>query len=253
MSGEPTRFTGRTAVVTGAAGGIGAATARRLLAEGASVALLDRDPRVQDTAEELRREYGRAIAQVCDVADEASWSTAVDAVRAEFGPIGVLVSNAYVVDVKPAHEMTRASWDQQLAVNLTGAFLGVRACLPDLRTTGGAVVLTSSVHALIGLPGRPAYAATKGGLTALGRQLAVEYGPEVRVNWVLPGPILTAAWDEVDQADREQSVRQTVARRFGTPEEVAAGIAFLASPDASYVTGTALVIDGGWSAYKESS
>ncbi|APU14725.1 MULTISPECIES: SDR family NAD(P)-dependent oxidoreductase [Actinoalloteichus] len=253
MSGAPTRFTDRTAVVTGAAGGIGAATARRLAEEGAAVALLDLDPRVHEVADELRRAHGRATSHVCDVADEDSWTSVTEAVRGEFGPIGVLVSNAYTVDVRPAHEMSRQSWDQQLAVNLTGAFLGVRACLADLRTVSGAVVLTSSVHALIGLPGRPAYAATKGGLTALGRQLAVEYAPEVRVNWVLPGPILTAAWDDVDEADREQSIRQTVTRRFGTPEEVAAGIAFLASPDASYVTGTGLVIDGGWSAYKEST
>jgi NAD(P)-dependent dehydrogenase (short-subunit alcohol dehydrogenase family) len=109
------------------------------------------------------------------------------------------------------------------------------------------------VHALVGLPGHPAYAAAKGGLTALTRQLAVEYGPAVRVNCVLPGPILTPTWDRVGHEERQLSIRQTVAGRFGEPREVAAVIAFLACDEASFMTGASVVVDGGWSIFKASA
>jgi NAD(P)-dependent dehydrogenase (short-subunit alcohol dehydrogenase family) len=246
------RFAGRVAVVTGGAGGIGAATARRLAGEGAGVVIADVRP-ADEVVGAIGAAGGRARSLVADVADEAGWQAVAETAHRAFGPVDVLVSNAFTVDVRPAGETSLASWDRQLAVCLTGAFLGVRRFLPDLRARRGAVVLVSSVHALVGLPGHPAYAAAKGGLVALGRQLAVEYGPGVRVNSVLPGPILTAAWDRVSAADRERSAAETVAGRFGTPDEVAAAVAFLASPEAAYITGTTLVVDGGWTAVKSSA
>ncbi|MFE4175882.1 SDR family NAD(P)-dependent oxidoreductase [Streptomyces sp. NPDC056909] len=247
------RFTDRVAVVTGAASGIGAATARRLAAEGAAVILADiAKERGEAVAADIRAAGGRAAFVPADVSDEGDWDRIVAAAHT-YGPVGVLVSNAYTVRVAPAHEMSLDAWERQLAVNLTGGFLGFRAVLPDLRERRGAVVLTSSVHAHKGIPGHPAYAASKGALLSLSGQLAVEYGPEVRVNAVLPGPILTAAWDRVPAADRERSIAETAARRFGRPEEVAAAIAFLAAEEASYITGSSLLVDGGWSVVKASA
>ncbi|NUW45484.1 SDR family NAD(P)-dependent oxidoreductase [Nonomuraea rhodomycinica] len=242
MSG---RFAGRRAVVTGGASGIGAATARRLAAEGAEVLVVD-------VAAESAAEASETMPEIVhlrgDVSAEETWERI-----AAWGRVDVLVSNAAVVEVAPAHETSLESWNRQLGVGLTAAFLGARRLLPPMAATGGAVVITSSVHAVVGLPGHPAYAAAKGGLTALTRQLAVEYGPAVRVNCVLPGPVMTPAWDRVDERGRAGSVRATVLGRFGAPEEVAAVIAFLASDEASFVTGACLTADGGWSIVKDSA
>ncbi|MFI7063349.1 SDR family NAD(P)-dependent oxidoreductase [Kribbella sp. NPDC050124] len=235
------RLTGRVIAVTGAASGIGAACVERLLAEGASVVQVDVQP--------CKEVPGRAIAVQGDVSSPDTWAEVRSRGRDELGPIDGLVSNAVFVEVRPAHELTAESWQRQLDVNLTAAFLGFHTLYGDLTS----VVLVSSVHALVGLPGHPAYAATKGALVALGRQLAVEYGGSIRVNTVLPGPIETAMWDRVDAEGREQSAKATAVGRLGQPDEVAQVIAFLLSEEASYVTAASLVVDGGWSAVKDSA
>ncbi|WP_232666008.1 SDR family NAD(P)-dependent oxidoreductase [Pseudonocardia sp. TRM90224] len=246
------RFDGVTAVVTGAASGIGAATAVRLAAEGASVVLFDLDPAVRDVAASIGAASigGSAMGLVGDVSDEAAWAEAAEAGP---GPVGLLVSNACFVQHAPAHEMEPESWRRQIEVNLTATYLGMRALVPQLRAVEGAVVVVSSVHALSGIRRYPAYAASKGGQTALTRQLAVEYGPQVRVNAVLPGPIRTPVWDGVSEEEIRRSAAATAAGRLGTADEVAAAIAFLGSPEASYITGASLVVDGGWSVSQESA
>jgi glucose 1-dehydrogenase len=245
------RFAGQVAIVTGASSGIGAATASRLSAEGALVVLADVD---EAPGARLAAELGGGCRFVrCDVSVADDWQRVLRAAQDLGGGVDVLVSNAYTVVVAPAHHTSAQQWGRQIDVCLTGAFLGAHACLSSLVERGGSIVLTSSVHALVGLPGHPAYAAAKGGLTALARQLAVEYGPRVRVNSVLPGPVMTPAWDRVPDNERQQSIEQTVARRFGEPHEVAAVIAFLASGEASYVTGASIVVDGGWSIFKTSA
>ncbi|MDV3128060.1 SDR family oxidoreductase [Mycobacterium sp. 21AC1] len=240
------------AVVTGAARGIGEATARQLHADGFAVALLDVAPEVDELAHELSPDARTAIGIRCDVTDPEAWMAAAGAARA-LGNVKVLVSNAVTVELAALDHTSTASWHRQLDVMLTGTFHGVKTFLPDLRDSRGSVVLVSSVHALFGLPGRPAYAAAKAGLTGLGRQLAAEYGAQLRVNTVLPGPILTASWDDIGEDDRRTSAEATALGRLGTPEEVASVISFLASEASSYVTGASIPVDGGWSVTKDSS
>ncbi len=238
------------ALVTGAARGIGLACARRLAENGHAVVLTDVDQAAGRAAAAALLEAGHAVSfEPLDVTDPARWQ----ALARSLTRLDVLVSNAALQRSAPAHQLDDDGWRAQLEVSLSGAFYGVRATLGLLRRGGGAIVLCSSVHALAGMPGFPAYGAAKGGLLALTRQLAVEYGPDVRVNAVLPGPILTPAWDGIGAADRARSGAATVAGRLGAPEEVAAAVAFLASSDASYITGASLVVDGGWSVKKDSA
>lgn len=242
------RFEGMVAAVTGGGSGIGAATVCRLAAEGADVVVAD----VDVAAARAVAEPISAAPVACDVSCPADWVTLRQLIETRFGRLDLLHHNASVDVAGPAHQLAEQDWDRVLAVDLKATYLGTRALVDLLQSSAGSIVLTSSVHALMGLPSHPAYAAAKGGLTALGRQLAADYGPAVRVNTVLPGPILTPAWSGLTEADKDRAAAATLARRLGRPEEVAAAVAFLGSADASYITGAAIVVDGGWSIQKDS-
>jgi NAD(P)-dependent dehydrogenase (short-subunit alcohol dehydrogenase family) len=237
------RFAGRTALVTGGARGIGAATVRRLAAEGAAVIIGDLN---QEQAAELAAELGgQSLACPLDVGDSASWAELADVVADRFGGLDVIVNNAYLRVISPAADLAEDEWNRQIAVSLGSIYHSVRAFLPTLRERRGCMVNVSSVHALAGWPGHPAYAAAKGGMLALTRQLAVEYGPAVRFNAVVPGSIRTPIWDGLDESELSEAAAKTALGRLGRADEVAAAAAFLASEDASYITGAALLVDGG--------
>ncbi len=250
MTAASTPATAPVALVTGGASGIGAATAAVLAERGYRLLVTDLD---EAGARSVARRIPDATAVGLDVADPAAWARVRDQATERYGGLDVIVNNAYTVVRRPAHQTSEAEWDRQIAVDLTSVYHSVRAFHDTLQARAGAIVNVASVHALVGLRAHPAYAAAKGGVVALTRQLAVEYGPDLRVNAVLPGPILTPAWDHADQAARETSIAGTCLRRFGRPEEVANAIAFLASAEASYITGTTLVVDGGWTAGKDSA
>jgi NAD(P)-dependent dehydrogenase (short-subunit alcohol dehydrogenase family) len=235
------RFAGKAVIVTGAANGIGAATAARFAAEGAAVVVADVDVAA---GEAVARRIGGTF-QRCDVASLEQWQELAETTIARHGGIDVVHNNAYTIVRAPTHELAEDDWDRMIDVCLKQVFLSVKACMPTLLERSGTLVNTSSIHALIGFAQAAGYDAAKGGVSALTRQLAVEYGPRVRVNAVLPGAIETRAWDGVETAGREAFAQLTPARRFGTPEEVAAAVCFLASDDAAYITGQELVVDGG--------
>lgn len=242
--------TGQTFLVTGAARGIGAACARRFADDGARVVAVDRDGDVLEALADSLRARGADVETVeADVSEEQSWTAIAEAAHKLGHRISVLHSNAYVHRSGLPNELPPDEWDLVMAVNLKAVFWAVRTFLDDLRATHGSVITTSSVHARFGLPGYTAYAASKGALDAITRQLAVELGPEVRVNSVLPGPIRTQA---VSEEEERAASRATALNRIGRPEEVAAAVSFLASPQASFITGVNLFVDGGWSVKKDS-
>ncbi len=251
------RLSGRTAVVTGAAGGIGAATALALAAEGARVVVAD----VQDcaaTVAAVTGAGGEAVSASCDVSDPAQVDAMVALAVERFGGLDVLVNNAGVSGGSSlAHETDVASWNRTLAINLTGPFLCVRAAMPHLLASGrGRIVNIASTYGLIGAPLAPAYCASKGGVVNLTRQLAVDYsGSGIRVNAICPGYIdtdmgghrasLGGAAAEQARARREAAAALQPIGRQAQAEEVARVAVFLVSDDSSFMTGSIVTVDGG--------
>ena len=243
---RPARFTGRTALLTAAASGIGAATARRLADEGASVLVTDVDAAgAEKVADEVSAKGGRARHLGLDVTNPEAWPEVVRTAEEWTGRLDLLHLNAGRNLPGAIHELDDTSWHDHLRLALDSVFYGVRAAVPLLTASGGAVVVTGSVHAVLGFSGFPAYAAAKGGVSALVRQLAVEYAGRIRFNAVVPGAVETGLWTDAPDEYRAQTAARTPVGRLGEPEDIAAAVAFLGSDDASFITGQNLVVDGG--------
>ena len=250
------RLRDKVAIVTGAASGIGRATAHMFAAEGAAVILADWDAAGgDDVTKGIVAAGGQAYFRWVDVASEEDTRALVDAAMALCGGLDVLVNNAGIMPGGSLLTQSVAEWTRVMDVNLTGMFLCARAAVPAMRARGagrlGSIINMASPTGVLGYPDLVAYSTSKGGVLALTRALAVELAPAIRANAVVPGTvntgILQSYLDTVD--DRDAVLRAFAAQhpmgRVGEPEDVARAALFLASDDASFVTGSALVVDGG--------
>ncbi len=258
MTERTDRLAGKIALVTGAGSGIGQAAAVRFAAEGAAVAVLDlRAEAAAETAALIAKQDGRALALAADVADAAQVEDAVARAAAEFGRLDVLYNNAGVDSSGSVAVAEEADWDRSVAVNAKGTFLCSRAALRYMGSghmNSGSIINQGSVAGLVGVPNFAAYCAAKGAVIALTRSMAIDLAPRgIRVNVICPGTVYTPLMEPMLRArgdgDLAAGLAKTVLKypigRLGTPEEIANVALFLASDEASFMTGSVLTADGG--------
>lgn len=250
------RLAGKVALITGAGAGIGRASVIAFVREGARVAAVDRDPTTgEETAQLARAASGEAIFLQADVSRAAEVSAAIDACVAHFGALHILFNNAGIVPVGTVEETGELVWDETMAVNLKSVYFGCRFAIPHFRRQGGGVIInTASVAGLAGVKERAAYSASKMGVIGLTRSIAIDYVTEkIRANCICPGTVDTPSLQQRLHAtgDYQAAKASFIARqpmgRLGTAEEIAALAVYLASDESAYMTGSAIVIDGGLS------
>ncbi len=253
------RLKDRVAIITGAGKGIGQGIAKVFVQEGAKVVVVDWDEEAgKRTAEELRQAGGDALFVKCDVSKEDQVKAMVQAALEKYGRIDILVNNAGVGVYKSVLDATSEDWDLCLGVNLKGVFLCSKYVIPHMQAIGkGVIINISSVHSAATVAGVAPYAASKGGVTALTRNMAIDYGPTIRVVAISPGWVLTPLIQSIfnsypDPAEQQRIVEQRqVMKRIGRPEDIGYAAAFLASDEASFITGTEIFVDGGLTAQLE--
>ena len=247
------RVAGKVALVSGAARGIGAATAKLLAQEGAAVVLGDvLEKEGQETAAQIVAAGGQATFIPLDVARPENWQQVIAATVAAYGKLDILVNNAGVSDRSAVAETDVATWERVLEINGKGVFLGIKSAIPELRKAGGGSIINiSSIYGIIGSETSAAYHASKGAVRILTKAAAIQYAADnIRVNSVHPGFVdspMTAARHALPEVHHLR-ISRTPLGRMGTPEDIAAGILYLASDESSFVTGSELVIDGGMTA-----
>jgi 3-oxoacyl-[acyl-carrier protein] reductase len=257
MSTEPASdFAGKVAIITGSSAGIGYEVARELARAGAHVVINSRDlDRAQQSARTLENETGsRSIGVAANIADYDDACRLIDAAVSTFGGLDILVNNAGISMIGPSEKLDPKDWDRAIQTNLCGPFYCSQAAAPHMFDRGGGVIINiGSITGQVAFPGRAAYCASKHGLEGLTKVLALDWAPKgIRVLNVDPAYIKTAM-DERDQAtagyDNESIERRTPLGRFGSVSDVARVVLFLCSPDAKYMTGSTVLVDGGWVAY----